>query len=161
MPKILLVCTANICRSPMAMVLLEKMLHAEPGEHDWQVESAGTWGRDGSRASEHGQTIMSRWEMDLSEHRSRVVTSQILEAADLILVMENGHKEALRVEFPQVASRVFLLSEMAGIAYDVADPYGGPFEEYLETAGELRGLLETGLPRIKQLALDQAGSSRA
>lgn len=155
MPHILIVCTANICRSPMAMALLDRKLRQRGIAGDWQVSSAGTWARSGYPASEHGRNLMREWGMDIQEHRSRVVDETILQGADLVLTMEQGHKEAIRAEFPAVASRVYMLSEMVGFMSDVRDPYGGPASGYLETANELESYLEDGFDRIVALARGQ------
>ena len=76
----------------------------------------------------------------------------MLTAFDLILVMEQGHKEALQVEFPAIAQRVFLLSEMVGGAYDVPDPSAGTDEDLLETVSVMRNMLMLGSARITKLA---------
>jgi protein-tyrosine-phosphatase len=152
MPTILIVCTANICRSPMAMVLLEKKIAEEQVPGSWTVRSAGTWGRDGHSASKHGSDLMTTWGMDLTNHSSRVVNREILSEADLILTMEGGHKEALRAEFVDLANRVYMLSEMVGYPAEIRDPYGGTKEEYLETAEELRAYVNEGFDKIIHLA---------
>lgn len=155
-PKILIVCTANICRSPMAMVLLERKLQEQGVPGIWQVTSAGTWGRDGFPASKHGANLMQAWGMDLGGHSSRIIDKTIIAEADLVLVMEKGHQEALRAEFPELADQIFLLSEMTGYRLDIGDPYGGPKEEYLETAQELERYLDEGLAKIIELAQKNA-----
>lgn len=152
MPNILIVCTANICRSPIAEVLLKQKItdSALPGE--WRVESAGTWARDGYAASKYGAELMRERGLDLEGHRSRVVNEEMLAGADLILTMESGQKEALMAEFPAVASRIFMLSEMIGQRSEIRDPYGGPKVEYEETVEELLGYLEEGFEKIIRLA---------
>lgn len=157
MPHILIVCTANICRSPMAMAILDRKIREKDFPGDWKVTSAGTWARNGIPASEHGRNIMNDWGMDISGHRSRIVNHDMLHDADLVLTMEQGHKEALRAEFPDVAGKVFLLTEMIGISSDIRDPYGGPVADYLETAQELDSLIEDGLDRIIRLANHPGG----
>jgi protein-tyrosine phosphatase len=72
--------------------------------------------------------------------------------ADLILVMTSGHREAIQAEFPAVAGRVHLLSQMAGRAYDIPDPYGGTPGDYDASADEIHGLIEAGMARIIELA---------
>ena len=64
-----------------------------------------------------------------------------------------GLSEALRAEFPDQAYKVCLLTEMAGPAYSVSDPYGGTREEYQRMVAEVTGLIDAGLPRIMNLAL--------
>jgi protein-tyrosine-phosphatase len=149
MPSILFVCTANMVRSPMAMALWRQMLGA--AALDWQVESAGTWTVDGQPAAARAiQALKDRGAL-LSGHRSRPVSAELLRRFDLILVMETGHKEALKVEFPEVAGRVYLLSEMVGSRYDIPDPIGGPLSDYVETANEIERILSKGYGRICQL----------
>ena len=140
----------------MAMVLLQRKIqqHNLPGE--WEVSSAGTWGRNGYPASKHGADLMQEWGMDLGGHSSRIIDEAILAEADLVLVMEIGHQEALRVEFPDLADRIFLLSEMTGYRLDIRDPYGGPKEDYLDTAQELEQYLDRGFGKIVELALQNA-----
>jgi protein-tyrosine-phosphatase len=152
MPSILLVCTANICRSPMAEVMLRRKLENEGMPGEWQVSSAGTWATDGIRASEMGVAVMRERGLDTGAHRSRAVTDAILAEADLILTMTSGHAEALRAEFPEARVRIRLLSEMSGPPYDVRDPYGGTLDQYRQTANELESLIDRGIERIVELA---------
>jgi protein-tyrosine-phosphatase len=151
MPNILVVCTANICRSPVGEVVLRDRLNKQ-GLTDWKVASAGTWAEPDRNAAAFSRQLMAAQGFDLEGHRSRMVSEENLAAADLVLVMETGHAEALRAEFPQYANKVYLLSEMAGPRYSVTDPYGGPLEAYQEMVAELTTLIEKGLPRIMQLA---------
>lgn len=147
--SVLFVCTANICRSPMAEVLfrarLRKLRNDWPA---WQVESAGTWAADGIPASKRSVQVMAEYGLDITGHRSRVVTREMLEEFDLILTMEPGHKEGMGVEFPEAAQRIFLLSEMEGAAMPVADPYGGTLEDYQKAAGIIDEILANGMERI-------------
>jgi protein-tyrosine-phosphatase len=96
--------------------------------------------------------------LDISGHGSRPVDASAVAAADLILGLELGHVEALRAEFPGHAGRVYTLGEMAGPAYSVPDPYGGPRPEYERRVEEVEDLIDRGLPRI--IALAQENLSR-
>jgi protein-tyrosine phosphatase len=152
MPFVLIVCTANICRSPMAEVLLREKLAARRDAAEWRVESAGTWAANGIPASANGATVMRERGLDLTSHQSQQVSEELMAAADVVLTMTGGHAEALQADFLLHAGKVHRLAEMAGLAYNVADPYGGDVEDYRRTADELERLLEQGLDRIVQLA---------
>ncbi len=153
MRSVLFVCTANICRSPMAAALLRARLQKEqPDWQDWRVDSAGTWALDGDMAAKNSRQVMTERGLDITNHRARTVTEAMLREYDLILTMEPGQKEALQIEFPAVAGRVFLLDEMGGGAVAVADPYGGSLAEYRKAAETMDQMLARGMARILELA---------
>ena len=157
MPNIVVVCTANICRSPVGEAVLRQHLEARKkaagsGVH-WQVSSAGTWALYGQAASTYSVELMAEQGLDISKHGSQPIDRALLDSADLLLCMETGHAEALRAEFPRQAYKIYLLSEMAGPAYSVSDPYGGPRSEYQRMVNEVGDLIDAGLPRIVELAL--------
>jgi protein-tyrosine-phosphatase len=153
--QILVVCTANICRSPVAAALLRDRLR-QRGLHQWRVGSAGTWAVVVRPASRHSVSVMSRHGHDISGHRAAMISEAYLREADLVLTMEIGHAEALRAEFPAQAHKVYLLTEMIGRSYDVADPYGGPLEEYERMYDDLSEIIDEGLDRIIALASQNA-----
>lgn len=155
MPHILIVCTANICRSPVGEALLRQKLQ-EQGLHNWKVSSAGTWAMDGRRAAEFSQQLMAEKGLDITEHRSRNIIADTLVDVDLVLCMEAGHAEALRAEFPALAHKIFMITEMRGRKYSVNDPYGGPLETYQQMVQELDEILTQGLPRIITLAQQES-----
>jgi protein-tyrosine-phosphatase len=137
----------------MADALLQQKLSQRPDAADWRVESAGTWTLGGRPAAQNTQEILKRiYGLDLSSHRTRLVSRSLLRPFDLILVMEAGQKEAIRVEFPELASRVHLIYEMVGQVRNVGDPIGGTIKDYEDTAHELDDILTRGLDRIVGLA---------
>lgn len=152
MSKIIFVCTANQCRSPMAEVLFKQKL-SESGMIDgWTVESAAAWGPSGERATENASQVAFENDLDLEPHRSQRVEDLDLNAFDLILVMQAGHQEGLRAEFPDLAERIRLLSEMSGPPYDVRDPVGEDLETYRRTWSEIERLIGGGFQKIIGLA---------
>lgn len=154
MPHILVVCTANICRSPVGEAVLRDRLQSQ-GLFDWTVASAGTWGLDGRGAAENSVTIMAEEGFDLQAHRARTITEEMLAEADLVLCMESGHVEAIKIEFPHYATKVFLFSEIINQRYNISDPYGGPLKDYKRMANEITKIIDSGLEKIVALASGQ------
>jgi len=152
MPTILFVCTANICRSPVAEALFADWVRRQGLPGEWRVRSAGTWAEAGAPASSYSREVLAEQGLDLAAHRAQRVEGPLLAEADLVLCMTRSHAEALRAEFPQYAERIRLLSHMVGFSYDVADPYGGPRRGYEEMVTELRDLVERGGPQMVALA---------
>lgn len=145
---IVVVCTANICRSPMAAGILRSRIAEQGLADEVQVLSAGVWAEEGHSASLHAVAVLGQRGIDLTRHLSQSVTSAMLNQADLVLVMEEAHRRSIFYLAPQHLGKIFLLSEMAGEHDDVADPYGGPLEDYVYTIDVLTRLIDAGLPKI-------------
>lgn len=150
MRHILLVCTGNTCRSPLAEVLLRRELGVR-GVEDVVVESAGTGAWDGVPASEGSYLVALEHGLDLSGHRARLITREMVERADLILTMGRSH--VARVAALGGAGRTHLLGEFAGrqgADAEVPDPFGGELTQYREVFRELEGLLGTVAERLAE-----------
>jgi protein-tyrosine-phosphatase len=145
---VLFVCTGNICRSPMAAAILLHLLQ-ERGVAGVAVRSAGTAPWDGAPASEGSYLVSLEHGLDLSSHRSRQLTTDIVADAALILGMSVGHVE--RAVQLGGAGKTHLLGAYAGEPpedAEVADPFGGELDEYRSTFDRLVALLEAALPRL-------------
>jgi protein-tyrosine phosphatase len=131
---ILVVCVGNICRSPMAEALLRNALR---GKEEFSVESAGLGALVDEPASEHAVALMSERGIDISSHRARQLQPELVNKADLILVMESGHKKAIETADVTVRGKVFRLGETSD--RDIVDPYQrsrAVFEDVLEDIDE-------------------------
>lgn len=152
MPAVLFVCTRNECRSPLASALYLAMLGKRGWANVWRVESAGTWANEGERPVPLALTVARAWGLDITSHRSRNISHLLLESFNLVLTMEQGHKEALCVEFPDRAGRIYLLSEMAGAELNVDDPPDNTLVAYRRMMREIEHWLNRGFDRIVQLS---------
>jgi protein-tyrosine-phosphatase len=140
---VLFVCTGNICRSPLAAALLERALR-ERGV-DVRVGRHGAW--DGAPASEGAYLVGLERGLDLSGHRARLLTRELVEGADLILTMARHHRA--RVDELGGEGRVFVLGEYAGRGDDeVSDPFGGDLDVYRDTCQELEALAAAVAERL-------------
>lgn len=149
MPAILFVCTANRIRSPLAEQLLRRHLANEPLTATWRVESAGTWAEPDLPALPVARQAGAELGVDLSDHRSRRVEDLNLQHFDLILTMERGQRNMLRVEYPEIAERIMTMSEATtGYDYDIADPPGHTQPAVRSTARDINDLLNRGARRL-------------
>jgi protein-tyrosine phosphatase len=152
--SILFVCSANICRSPMAEGLMKGLVRDQADQ--WRIESSGLWALSQAPAAENTLRVLMERGIDLSAHESRIITRQMVEEFNLILTMEKNHKEALKVAFPEHTGKIFTLREMVGGTGDVGDPVGFPVQVFEETAREIEEILIKGFSRINRLAQGEA-----
>jgi len=102
----------------MAEALLR---HALKGQEEFTVESAGLGALVGHSASEHSVELLRERGIDISSHRARQLTPEMVGTADLILVMESRHKKSLETADAAVRGKVFRLGEWRDT--DISDPY--------------------------------------
>jgi len=148
MKRVLLVCTGNICRSPLAEVLLEREL-AERSADGIEVSSAGTGAWDGAPASEGAYLVGLEHGLDLSQHQAQLLTRAVVKNSDLILTMSRHHR--MRVQELGGEGRVFLLGEYNGLTgpeAEVSDPFGSDLDVYRRTYQQLETLVRGAADRL-------------
>lgn len=157
MKSVLLVCTANMCRSPLAEGLLREAARADGDLDDWLIASAGVAAYPGQEPMPESVQVAAERGADIRRHRSEPITADLLDRFSLVLVMEQRHRQMIEGAFPQAAGKVELLTEVAGEQGDVDDPVGKGIQHYQVMADRVSSLLEGGMERIRELAARDAG----
>lgn len=103
---VLLVCTANVARSPLAEAML-----ASAGVPGIEVGSAGVRARDGYPAADGTIALAEARGLDVSGHRSRLVTPDLVVSSELILTMSDRQREACTMLSTRATGRTFMLLE--------------------------------------------------
>jgi len=151
---IITVCTANICRSPMAAALLQHALAAQPEPlRSVKVVSAGVAARVGEAASEHSVTALKKVGIDLANHRSRPLTQDMLDEAFAVLCMTESHRAMIQVQAEPVPKNLFLFRQFLsnGADKEIGDPYGGPLRVYEMARDEMVEAIPALVESLKTL----------
>jgi protein-tyrosine phosphatase len=130
--NILFVCAGNICRSPMAEWQLKALLRENPIT-GMQVGSAGLIALPDNAASFNAVRVARENSISLEEHRARLVNTELIDNADLVLVMESHQGHELIANHPQASEKIFLLRHFARYGSrerGISDPYGRNLEAY-------------------------------
>lgn len=154
-PKLIVtVCTANICRSPMAEALLRHALQAEPEPlRSCKVVSAGVAARKGEKVSPNSVEALAKVNLRISDHRSQPLTQELADRADLILCMTESHRAVIGLALDAPPKNVFLWREfMPGKASkEIGDPFGGPLREYEACRDEMVEAVPSILAHLRSL----------
>ncbi|QTF91390.1 low molecular weight protein-tyrosine-phosphatase [Halomonas sp. BM-2019] len=117
--RILVLCTGNICRSPVAGAMLAERLPHK------LIETAGLNALEGQGVEPKARALAESAGLDVSAHKARQVTSEILQGADLVLVMSDGQRMAVGQMDPAALGKTMLFGRWldAGQGREIPDPY--------------------------------------
>ena len=138
--QVLLVCTGNTCRSAMAEGILKSLLR-QRGEDNIIISSAGIGGLEDYPASGFAIEAAKNWDVDISSHRARQLSYEMIKTADLILAMSPKHADYISRTEPEAKSKTYLFKSFpipyAPSQEGVKDPIGGSLDQYNQTFLEL------------------------
>jgi protein-tyrosine-phosphatase len=153
--RVLFVCTGNSCRSPMAEGILKDILQ-ERGIRGIVVDSAGTMAPVGMPPTNDAHLVMTERGIDISSHRAKLLTGQMVDRVDLILVMEKAHKRFVEGLSERTDGKVFLLKVYGrgGLEEEIDDPIGRDLDFYRSC----RDALEEEIRRILPMIVKRPGA---
>jgi protein-tyrosine phosphatase len=155
-PKILFVCTANICRSPIAQYLLQEIVTKK--NWNYRVASAGFLA-SGNLISENSRFVLEENGINAKEHKSTQLNEEIVQDSFLILTMTKMHKDMLLAKDIKAEKKTFTLLEFSASLneqknnnIDIDDPYGLDLENYRNTYQIIASGIDKLLPYLKKCA---------
>ena len=124
------------------------------GQQGWKVISAGIGAVNGIPAAGHAIAAMRELGLDISSHRSQMLTARLLRDADIVLGLTRGHAESIALLYPEAAEKVFVLRDFDETIdeedKDILDPIGGSYNGYIDCRNQILSGIESLLDHLEQ-----------
>ncbi len=146
-PLILVVSGADTGRGPMTANLLRLALADTPGAH-WRVASAGVVGHDGDPAEPEARDAMIILGGDISEHAARSLTDDLISTATLLIAVERGIVNVIRMRHPAAIVQTVTLGDLAQHHRDIPDPFRMQVGAWVTYGREIESLIAAGRDRL-------------
>jgi len=159
---VICVCTANICRSPIAEALLRHALQAEDEPlRSLRVTSAGVSAWPGVPITGHSAAVLRKVGLEMGKHQSRDLSPELLSRSVLILCMTQSHRRAILSDFPDLKAPVLLMRELLPPPAnpEVPDPYGSDIKTYEDTRDAIVEAIPSVVAYLRALLEEQTTSS--
>ena len=150
--KVLFICTANVCRSPMAERLFMQELSKVKTVKKIIAYSAGLSAMDGDKASQNSMDACDELGLDITDHRSSGLTRNSLEEASVVFCMTESHRALLNMYFevPE-SSPIFLMREFVSEgSTELPDPFGQDIEVYRTCRDHMKEALPSLLEWVEK-----------
>jgi len=129
----------------MAEGVFRAIYNQKSDEAIFQAVSRGIHAYNGDPASDHSlHALKTLWNIDISEHRAKMLENEDVLEADLLLTMTRTHRDTLKLKYPEKQASIFTLKEyaypeqfLAGNLLDISDPFGLPYQKYESCAKEI------------------------
>ncbi len=146
------VCSGNICRSPMAEILLKAKIEKTKYRDFMHIQSAGTLGIEDQPADDMTIVVCTENELDVSRHRSQGISTNLMEDSDLVIAMAANHVDFLKEHYPEHRDKIVLLKNWqrtkALANPSIADPVGQNKAFFRDTFNEIRNEIKRILPGL-------------
>lgn len=153
LPLINFVCTANICRSPIAEYLFRKMVNDR--HLPYAADSSGVRAIAHEMSLSSLQLLLEQGITEAQAHVAKQITPQMVSSSWLVLTMEERQRDWIRAQNPHAANKIFTLNEIVGESGDIDDPIGTDTDYYRGIYLQIEDRLKRLIDKISDGTLHQ------